>query len=83
MLEIVLPNQIITFIDRQATADGFQTPSEYVCHLILQEQKRLTQRERVKLLLIEGLDSGESIEATDDWWNQQRTKLEDLHQSKA
>ena len=77
MLEIALPNQVLTFVEQQATTDGFQTPSEYVCHLILREQARLIQKDRVKSLLIEGLDSGESIEATDDWWNRKRVSLED------
>ena len=30
---------------------------------------------RVEALLLEGLDSGEPIEATDDWWEQKRTQL--------
>jgi Arc/MetJ-type ribon-helix-helix transcriptional regulator len=50
MLNISLPNQIIDFIEQQAIADGFNTPSEYVFHLIL----------------VEGLDSGVATEITDD-----------------
>ena len=69
MLNISLPNQIIDFIERQAIVDGFNTPSEYVFHILLREQERLGQQNRVESLLIEGLDSGESVEVTDDWWS--------------
>jgi antitoxin ParD1/3/4 len=81
MLNISLPNQIIDFIERQAIADGFNTPSEYVFQLILREQERLGQQERVESLLIEGLDSGKSVELTDDWWNAKRAALDMLHRS--
>jgi antitoxin ParD1/3/4 len=81
MLNISLPNQIIDFIERQAIADGFNTPSEYVFHILLREQERIGQQERVESLLIEGLDSGASIEVTDDWWNSKRAALDALHRS--
>ncbi len=72
MLNISLPDRAIDFIERQTIADGFSTPSEYVFALILCEQERLEQKDRVESLLIEGLDSGAAIEVTDDWWSQKR-----------
>jgi antitoxin ParD1/3/4 len=78
MLNISLPNQIIDFIERQAIADGFSTPSEYVFALILREQKRLATKECVESLLIEGFDSGAAIEVTDDWWNHKHINLDRL-----
>jgi antitoxin ParD1/3/4 len=69
MLNISLPNQIIDFIERQAIANNFSTPSDYVLHLILQEQERIVQKERVKSLLIEGLDSCVATDITDDFWS--------------
>jgi antitoxin ParD1/3/4 len=80
MLNISLPDRAIDFIEKQAIADGFGTPSEYVFALILREQERLEQKERVESLLMEGLDSGATIEVTDDWWSQKRTNLDRLHQ---
>ena len=74
MLNIALPDQVLAFIEEQATATGFNTASEYVYHLILREQER-TQQKRVESLLLEGLESGEPIEVTDDWWNQKRSQL--------
>jgi antitoxin ParD1/3/4 len=50
MLNISLPDHAIEFIEQQAIVDGFSTPSEYVIHLILQQQERVAQKERVELL---------------------------------
>ncbi len=80
MLNIALPDQMLAFVEEQATAAGFNTASEYVYQLILREQERLFQQKRVESLLLEGLESGEPIEATDDWWEQKRAQLEQVHQ---
>jgi antitoxin ParD1/3/4 len=72
MVNIALPDQILAFVEEQAIASGFSNASEYVYHLILREQERIAQQQRVQALLLEGLDSGEAIEATDDWWEQRR-----------
>jgi antitoxin ParD1/3/4 len=81
MLNISLPNQILDFIEQQAIADGFSTPSEYVLDIILREQERLGQQQQVESLLLEGLDNGKSVEVTDDWWNSKRADLDVLHRS--
>ena len=83
MLNMALPDQILAFIEQQATAAGFSTASEYVYQLILREQERLAQQRRVELLLLDGLESGEPVEATDDWWEQKRARLERMHQPEA
>ena len=75
MLNIILPEQVHGFLEEQATAAGFNTASEYVYHLVLREQERLAQQERVEALLLEGIEGGEPIAVTDDWWNQKRTQL--------
>jgi antitoxin ParD1/3/4 len=79
MLNISLPDRAIDFIEQQSIVDGFSTPSEYVIHLILQEQERVAQKERIESLLMEGLESGAATEITDDWWSQKRTNLQQLH----
>ena len=84
MLNIVLSDQILAFVEEQATAASLNTASEYVYQLILREQERLLQQKRVESLLLEGLESGTPIEATDDWWQQKRTQLvEHVQQSDA
>jgi antitoxin ParD1/3/4 len=75
MLNISLSDQVQTFVEEQAIAAGFNSANEYVYHLILREQERIAQQKRIEPLLVEGLESGEPIEATDDWWEQKRTQL--------
>jgi antitoxin ParD1/3/4 len=75
MLNISLPDQIQTFVEEQAIAAGFNSANEYVYHLILREQERVAQQERIESLLLEGLESGEPVEATDDWWEEKRSQL--------
>lgn len=75
MLNISLSDQVQTFVEEQAIAAGFNSANEYVYHLILREQERLAQQQRIESLLVEGLESGEPIEATDNWWEQKRTQL--------
>ena len=55
MLNIVLSDRILAFVEEQATAAGLNTASEYVYQLILREQERLLQQKRVESLLLEGL----------------------------
>jgi antitoxin ParD1/3/4 len=75
MLNISLPDQVQTFVEEQAIAAGFNSANEYVYHLILREQERIAQQERIESLLLEGLESGEPVDATEDWWEQKRTQL--------
>lgn len=75
MLNISLPEQVQTFVEEQAIAADFNSANEYVYHLILREQERVAQQERIESLLLEGLESGEPVEATDDWWEEKRSQL--------
>ncbi len=71
-VNISLPETIQAFVEQQVAKGGYSNVSEYILHLILQEQAKAA---RVEALLLEGLDSGEPIEVTDDWWEQKRTQL--------
>jgi antitoxin ParD1/3/4 len=75
MLSISLSEQIQAFVEEQASVSGFNSVNDYVNHLILREKERVAQQEKIESLLLEGLDSGEPIEATDDWWEQKRDRL--------
>jgi antitoxin ParD1/3/4 len=55
---------------------------EYIHQLINKEVERINQ-ERVESLLLEGLDSGEPIEITDDWWEQKQIQLIERLRSKS
>lgn len=73
-LNISLPDSMRTFIDEQIKQQGYSTASEYIRHLIRQEQERLEQK-RLETLLLEGLDSGEPIEISEQWWENKREQL--------
>jgi len=73
-LNISLPESMRNFISEQVAKGGYSTTSEYIRHLIRQELERVAKTQ-LETLLLEGLDSGESIEITDEWWEQKRTEL--------
>ncbi len=82
-LNISLPESMREFIDRQIAQCDYSTASEYIRHLIRQDQEK-AEKKQIEKLLLEGLNSGESVEITDDWWSQKRTELmERLGQSKS
>ncbi|MDY6780964.1 MAG: type II toxin-antitoxin system ParD family antitoxin [Cyanobacteriota bacterium] len=75
MLNISLPEQIQAFIEEQTSVAGLNSVSEYIYQLILREKERIARQEQIESLLLEGLDSGELIEANDEWWEQKRIEL--------
>lgn len=77
MLNISLPEEVQPFLQSQAISAGYESTSEYVYHLIVLEQERVAQQTQIEALLAEGLESGEPIEATDEWWTQKRSQLID------
>lgn len=73
-LNIALPESMQDFINEQIPKKGFRNEGEYICYLIQQEQERVA-KSQIEKLLIEGLDSGESVEITDEWWEAKQTAL--------
>ncbi len=71
-LNLPLPDSIQKFINEQVAIGGYSNAAEYILHLIRQEQARAAP---VESLLLAGLDSGNSIEITEDWWEQKRAQL--------
>ena len=80
-LNISLPESMREFIDRQIDSGGYSTASEYIRHLIRLDQEKV-EKKQIEKLLLEGLNNGEPVEITDDWWSQKRIELmEKLNQS--
>jgi antitoxin ParD1/3/4 len=75
-VNISLPDSMRDFINEQVEKGGYSTTSEYIRHLIRQDLERV-QKSRIEKLLLAGLDSGEAIEITDEWWEQKRSQLID------
>lgn len=72
-LNLSLPASIESFLEQQVSQGGYETVNEYILDLITQEQARV---KRIEDLLLEGLDSGEPIEVTDQWWEEKREFLQ-------
>jgi len=73
-LNISIPESLNNFINEQAERQGYPSAKDYICSLILQAQKKV-EAKRLEQLLIEGLDSGQSIEVTDEWWENRKDEL--------
>ena len=74
VVNISLPDQMRDYIDERLTEGRFSSTSEYFRDLIREDQKRRAQ-ERLEVLLLEGLESGELIDVTEDYLQQKRTVL--------
>jgi antitoxin ParD1/3/4 len=74
VVNISLPDQMKEYIDERLTEGHFSSTSEYIRDLVRGDQKRRAQ-EHLEALLIEGLESGESIEVTENYIEKKRAEL--------
>jgi antitoxin ParD1/3/4 len=80
-LTITLPWAMREFVEAQAAKSGCATASEYMRRLILEAQKRAAQ-EDLERKLVAGLDSGDPIEITPEYWAKKRRELVERHRQK-
>jgi antitoxin ParD1/3/4 len=73
-ITVELPDELAIQIQSQIAQREFHNLGEYVVYLFQQEQSQLRSTELEKMFLA-GLDSGELIEITDQWWEQKRRKI--------
>ena len=66
-MNVSLPEELKDYVEAQ-TKSGYSTPSEYVRELIRADQKRRA-KEKLDMLLLEGLNSGDPIPIDADFWN--------------
>lgn len=74
VVNISLPDQMKTYIDERLGEGRFSSTSEYFRDLVREDQKRRAQ-ERLEKLLLEGLESGEPIDVTEEYIQQKRAEL--------
>lgn len=67
-MNVSLPQELKEYVESQSAA-GYSTPSEYVRELIREDRKRRA-KERLEALLLEGLESGEAVPATAEFWDE-------------
>ncbi|GAB4363866.1 MAG: type II toxin-antitoxin system ParD family antitoxin [Bryobacter sp.] len=73
-LNISLPQILKDFVEQQVEKGGYSTPSEYIRELLREDQKRRAE-ERLEALLLAGLNSGDPVEITPDYWERKRKEL--------
>jgi antitoxin ParD1/3/4 len=66
-MNVSLPKELKEYVEAQ-TKSGYSTPSEYVRELIRGDQKRRA-KEKLEALLLEGLNSGDSIPVDAKFWS--------------
>jgi antitoxin ParD1/3/4 len=79
-MNITLPEPMRQYIEEQINSGSYGTASEYMRALIRDDQKRKAH-ERLEALLLEGLDSGDPIEATPEFWRDLRGRIEERRKS--
>jgi antitoxin ParD1/3/4 len=73
-MNIALPESMKSFIHERVSEGGYSSVSEYVRDLVRADQKRRME-ERIDGLLLEGLNSGEPIEVTPEYWEKKKQRL--------
>ena len=73
-MNIALPESMKHFVQERVTAGGYSSVSEYVRELIRADQKRKVE-ERIDTLLLEGVESGQPIPVTEEYWDEKKRKL--------
>ena len=74
-VNVSLPETLKEYIEEQVTYGGYGTTSEYLRELIREDKKRKAQ-ERLESLLLEGLESGDAIPVTPEFWKDLWTRVD-------
>ncbi len=73
-LHLELPDSVKAFVDERVAEGHYVSANEYVNDLILADQKRRAEA-RLDALLLEGLNSGDPIEAAAEYWETKKRAL--------
>lgn len=73
-LNVSMPESLREFVDKRTEQGSFGTPTEYVRHLIREDQQREAAR-RLEAKLLEGLDSELSDESLGDFLDGLRERV--------
>ncbi len=68
-MNISMPENLKEFVDSEVRAGDYSSVSEYMRLLVRKEQKE-REREQLELRILEGLSSGDVVEASPEIWNQ-------------
>ena len=76
-MNVSLPEQLREFVAERASG-RYGSASEYVRELIREDQRRAAE-EKLEALLIQGLESGEPVDVTPEFWERKRRELLTRH----
>lgn len=68
-----IPDQLKAWVESQIEAGLYTSTSDYLRDLIRNDQ---SQKQQLDQLLLDGLDSGKAIEATDKYWKHKKSRLQ-------
>lgn len=74
---ISLPDSLKAFVESQIANKGYGNVSEYFRSLVRDAQARENEA-RLEVLLLEGLASGDAVEATPEFWDDLRKEAAHL-----
>jgi antitoxin ParD1/3/4 len=74
-LTISLPESAQAYIDEQVANGNYVSADVLLADLIEQAQERQAKL-KVNALLRSTIQQNKAVEATDEWWEQQRTQLQ-------
>ena len=81
-MNISLPDTMREYVEDRIQREGYSTASEYFRALVREDRKRMAH-EKLEALLVEGIESGPSVEATPEFWSQLRADLVERHPNRA
>jgi len=73
-MNISLPDPMKQFVEEQVVAGAYSSVSEYIRELVRAEQKRHA-KEQLEQVLLEALNSGEAVEATEAMFDEVRQRI--------
>jgi antitoxin ParD1/3/4 len=73
-MNISLPEPLKEFVDEQVNSGRYSSASDYVRELIREDARRKVG-ERLEAVLLEGLNSGDPIPVTAEFWEERRSEL--------
>lgn len=71
---ITLPDDVSEIVKEKAAESGFTSPTDFLQAFITNTLDRQA-RDRLEAMLLEGVESGPPIEATEEFWKQKKERL--------
>jgi antitoxin ParD1/3/4 len=73
-LHISLPEQATQFVSNQVASGQYHSPSEFIS-ILVEDARVKAAKDRLAELICEGMNSGDGVEYSDEWWEQQGDEI--------